>query len=139
MLEYLLTHLYWISMIASIAALVFAYCQARIVLRSDEGNDRMKQLSRAIRTGAKAFLKRQYRTVAVFFAAMFVIVCVMAALGKLTWYVPFAFLTGGFFSGLSGYIGMTIATQANDRTACAAQKSLNDGLRVAFSAGSVMG
>ena len=139
MLEYLLTHLYWISMIASVAALVFAYCQARIVLRSDEGNDRMKQLSRAIRTGAKAFLKRQYRTVAVFFAAMFVIVCAMAALGKLTWYVPFAFLTGGFFSGLSGYIGMTIATQANDRTACAAQKSLNDGLRIAFSAGSVMG
>ena len=69
MREYLLSHLYWISMIASVAALVFAYCQARIVLKADEGNDRMKQLSRAIRTGARAFLKRQYRTVAVFLPA----------------------------------------------------------------------
>ena len=139
MLDYLLTHLYWISLIASLIALFFAYSQAKIVLGSDEGTDRMKQISNAIRTGASAFLKRQYRTVAIFFACMFVILCAMAFFGKLTWYVPFAFLTGGFFSGLSGFIGMSIATRANNRTACAAQQGLNRGLRVAFSAGSVMG
>ena len=139
MLDYLLTHLYWISLIASLIALFFAYSQAKIVLGSDEGTDKMKQISNAIRTGASAFLKRQYRTVAIFFACMFVILCAMAFFGKLTWYVPFAFLTGGFFSGLSGFIGMSIATRANNRTACAAQQGLNRGLRVAFSAGSVMG
>ena len=139
MLNYLLSHLYWISLIASVLALLFAYSQAKIVLGSDEGTDKMKQISNAIRTGASAFLKRQYRTVIIFFAAMFVVLCAMAFFGKLTWYVPFAFLTGGFFSGLSGFIGMSIATRANNRTACAAQKSLNSGLRIAFSAGSVMG
>ena len=139
MLDYLLSHLYWISLAASLLALLFAYSQAKIVLGSDEGTDRMKQISNAIRTGASAFLKRQYRTVAIFFACMFVVLCAMAYFGKLTWYVPFAFLTGGFFSGLSGFIGMSIATRANNRTACAAQQGLNRGLRVAFSAGSVMG
>ena len=139
MQDYLLTHLYWISLFASICALLFAYVQAKKVLNSDEGTDRMKEISRFVRTGAAAFLKRQYRTVIIFFAVMFLVLCGMAAAGKLTWYVPFAFITGGFFSGLSGYIGMSIATRANNRTACAAQQSLNKGLRVAFSAGSVMG
>ena len=137
--EYLLSHLYWISLIASLLALGFAYLQAKIVLGSDEGTDRMKQISQYVRTGASAYLKRQYRTVIIFFIVMFGVLCVMAATDKLTWYVPFAFITGGFFSGLSGFIGMSIATRANNRTACAAQKSLNQGLRVAFSAGSVMG
>lgn len=139
MQEYLLSHLYWISLAASIVALLFAYSQAKIVLGSDEGTDRMKEISRFIRTGASAFLKRQYRTVIIFFAVMFLVLCGMAFANKLTWYVPFAFITGGFFSGMSGYIGMSIATRANNRTACAAQQSLNKGLRVAFSAGAVMG
>ena len=139
MQDYLLSHLYWISLFASLVALFFAYAQARKVLNADEGTDRMKQISRFVRTGASAFLKRQYRTVIIFFAVMFLVLCGMAAAHKLTWYVPFAFITGGFFSGLSGYIGMSIATRANNRTACAAQQSLNKGLRVAFSAGSVMG
>ena len=139
MQEYLLSHLYWISLIASLLALGFAYLQAKIVLGSDEGTDRMKHISQYVRTGASAYLKRQYRTVIIFFIVMFGVLCAMAATNKLTWYVPFAFITGGFFSGLSGFIGMSIATRANNRTACAAQKSLNQGLRVAFSAGSVMG
>ena len=139
MQDYLLSHLYWISLFASICALLFAYAQAKKVLNSDEGTDRMKQISQFVRTGASAFLKRQYRTVLIFFVVMFCVLCGMAAAHKLTWYVPFAFITGGFFSGLSGFIGMSIATRANDRTACAAQESLNKGLRVAFSAGSVMG
>ena len=122
MQDYLLTHLYWISLFASLVALFFAYAQAKKVLNSDEGTDRMKQISRFVRTGASAFLKRQYRTVLIFFVFMFCVLCAMAATHKLTWYVPFAFLTGGFFSGLSGFIGMSIATRANDRTACAAQE-----------------
>ncbi len=138
-MQFIYDHLYVASLIASIIALVFAGIQAKKVLKSDEGTDRMKKISQAIRTGASAFLKRQYRTVLIFFACMFVVLCVMAVLGKLTWFVPFAFLTGGFFSGLSGFIGMTIATRANDRTAAACQQGLNRGLRVAFSAGSVMG
>ena len=129
MQDYLLSHLYWISLVASIVALVFAYMQAKIVLNSDEGTDRMKQISQFVRTGASAFLKRQYRTVVIFFVVMFAVLCVMAATNKLTWYVPFAFITGGFFSGMSGYIGMSIATRANNRTACAAQQRLNKGLR----------
>ncbi len=138
-MQFILDHLYVASLFASIVALVFAFIQAKVVLGSDEGTDRMKQISQAVRKGASAFLSRQYRTVAIFFACMFVVLCGMAYFKLLTWYVPFAFLTGGFFSGLSGFIGMTIATRANDRTANACRSGLNRGLRVAFSAGSVMG
>ena len=138
-MQFIFDHLYVASLFASVVALVFALLQAKKVLNSDEGNEKMQKISKAVRTGASAFLSRQYRTVSIFFACMFVVLCVMAAFGKLTWFVPFAFLTGGFFSGLSGFIGMTIATRANNRTAAACQKGLNKGLRVAFSAGSVMG
>ena len=138
-MQFILDHLYVASLFASIVALVFAFIQAKVVLGADEGTDKMKQISQAVRKGASAFLSRQYRTVAIFFACMFAVLCGMAALKLLTWYVPFAFLTGGFFSGLSGFIGMTIATRANDRTANACRTGLNRGLRVAFSAGSVMG
>ena len=99
----------------------------------------MKKISLSIRQGANAFLKRQYAVVGVFFAFMFIVLCVMAAFKLLTPFVPFAFITGGFFSALSGFIGMKIATASNARTAFAASDSLNKGLRVAFSAGSVMG
>jgi K(+)-stimulated pyrophosphate-energized sodium pump len=125
--------------IGAVVALLFAWYLAAKVLKSDEGNDRMKQISRAVRRGANAYLKRQYTGVAIFFAVMFVVLLIMAFSGFLTMFVPFAFLTGGFFSGLSGFIGMKIATNANDRTANAAQHSLNSGLHIAFSAGAVMG
>ena len=132
-------NLYWISLAASVVALLFAFLQSKKVLAFSEGNELMQKISRAVRTGASAFLSRQYRTVAIFFACMFVVLCGMAAFGYVSWFVPFAFITGGFFSGLSGYIGMSIATRANCRTAAAAQEGLNRGLRIAFSAGSVMG
>ena len=132
-------NLYVVSLAASVIALVFAWLQSKKVLAFSEGTPLMQKISRAIRTGASAFLKRQYRTVAIFFACMFVVLCAMAVGGFVTWFVPFAFVTGGFFSGLSGFIGMTIATRANCRTAAAAQEGLNRGLRIAFSAGSVMG
>ncbi len=125
--------------IGSIVALLFAVYLAVKVTRAPEGNDLMKKVSLAVRKGANAYLKRQYTGVIIFFAVMFVILLVLALLGYLTIFVPFAFLTGGFFSGLSGFIGMKIATAANARTAHAAQKSLNAGLRISFSSGAVMG
>ena len=123
----------------AVLALLFALFTARTVIRFPEGSDLMKKISSSIRKGADAYLKRQYRIVLVFFGVMFVILGIMAMAGFLTPYVPFAFITGGFFSALSGFIGMKIATLANARTANACQQGLNRGLRVAFSAGSVMG
>ena len=125
--------------VGAILAIAFAAIMAKRVLGFDEGTDRMKKISASIRSGANAYLKRQYTIVLIFFAAMFVILTGMAAFGLLTWFVPFAFVTGGFFSGLSGFVGMKIATAANARTANACRSGLNKGLRVAFSAGSVMG
>ena len=123
----------------AIIALLFAVFTAKKVLKFSEGTDLMKKISNSIRKGANAYLKRQYTIVAIFFLCMFVILCLMAAFNLLTWFVPFAFITGGFFSGLSGFIGMKIAPAANCRTANACREGLNRGLRVAFSAGSVMG
>ncbi len=123
----------------SLAALLFAVLMAVRVLKAPEGTDRMKEISRSIRKGANAYLKRQYIVVSIFFAVMFVILSVMAVFKLLTPYVPLAFITGGFFSALSGFIGMKIATAANSRTANACRSGLNKGLRIAFSAGSVMG
>lgn len=125
--------------IGSSVALIFALFLALKVLRTPEGNEKMKKISGFIKQGANAYLKRQYSIVAIFFAVMTVVLAIMAYFGFVTPFVPFAFLTGGFFSGLSGFIGMKIATNANSRTANAAQGSLNKGLRVAFSAGGVMG
>ena len=125
--------------LGSIGALVFAVLMAKRALSVDEGTDLMKKIASFIRSGAKAYLHRQYTVVVIFFGCMFLVLCTMAALGFLTWFVPFAFVTGGFFSGLSGYVGMNIATASNARTANACRKGLNDGLRVAFSAGTVMG
>ena len=127
------------TFIGSIIALLFAFITGKRVLSFDEGTPLMSKISRSIREGANAYLKRQYTVVGIFFACMIVVLCIMAACGLLTWFVPFAFLTGGFFSGLSGFVGMRIATKANCRTANACRDGLNKGLRVAFSAGSVMG
>lgn len=127
------------TFIGSLLALGFAFVTARKVLKADKGTEKMAKISDSIKKGANAYLKRQYTVVLCFFAGMFIILCIMAALDFLTWFVPFAFVTGGFFSGLSGFIGMKIATNANCRTANACRQGLNKGLRVAFSAGSVMG
>ena len=125
--------------VGSLLALAFAVIMAKRVMSFDEGTDRMKKISASIRSGANAYLKRQYTIVLIFFAVMFLILGAMAIFKLLTPYVPFAFATGGFFSGLSGFVGMKIATAANARTANACRTGLNKGLRVAFSAGSVMG
>ena len=127
------------TFIGALIALIYAVVTAKRVLGFSEGTDKMKKIASAIRAGANAYLKRQYKVVIIFFVCMFAILTAMAALKMLTWYVPFAFVTGGFFSALSGYIGMKIATASNGRTANACREGLNKGLRVAFSAGSVMG
>ncbi len=127
------------TFIGSVIALVFALVTSKKLMKFSEGNDLMKKISASIRQGANAYLKRQYKVVGIFFIIMFVVLGVMAILGFITPYVPFAFVTGGFFSALSGFIGMKIATLTNARTAQGASESLNKGLKVAFSAGSVMG
>ncbi len=129
----------FLAPVGSALALLFAFFLSRRVLKAPEGTDLMKKISLAVRKGANAYLKRQYAGVAIFFAVMFVILMALALTGFLTLFVPFAFVTGGFFSGLSGFIGMKIATAANARTAHAASNSLNSGLRIAFSSGAVMG
>lgn len=125
--------------VGSITALTFAFYLAIMILRQEEGTDRMKEIAQAVRIGARAYLKRQYMGVSLFFIVVFFILLLLALNKYLVIFVPFAFLTGGFFSGLSGFIGMSIATQSSSRTANAAIKSLNSGLRIAFSSGAVMG
>ena len=125
--------------IGSVAALVFAVIMFYRVKKQPGGSEAMLRISASVSKGANAYLKRQYIGVGVFFAVVFLILLGMAIGGFLSYFTPFAFLTGGFFSGLSGFIGMRTATMANSRTAQGASQGLNRGLRVAFSAGSVMG
>ena len=137
-------NLFFIMPAAAILALLFALYKAICVLREDEGSKQMKSLSHAISKGAKAYLSRQYKTVGIFFSVVFVILLILSfvkinGVYMINRFTPFAFVSGGFFSALSGFIGMKIATSANARTAAGAQKSLNKGLKIAFSAGSVMG
>ena len=120
-------------------ALIFAAYFAYTIFKVDEGTDRMKYIASSIRKGANAFLKRQYKGVGIFFIFMFIVLFILAQFKFVSIFMPFAFLTGGIFSGLSGYLGMKIATNSNIRTANACTKSLNSGLRVAFSSGLVMG
>jgi K(+)-stimulated pyrophosphate-energized sodium pump len=108
-------------------------------LKKSEGTEPMKEVAKAVRIGATAYLKQQYKGVIIFFGVVFVLLCVLAATGLQSWFVPFAFLTGGFFSGLSGYIGMSMGTRSSARTTHACKTSLNSGLRVAFNSGMVMG
>ncbi len=135
-------NLFWIGFIGAIVAGLFAVMQARKVMAYSEGTERMRKIAANIRAGANAYLKQQYTTVFKVFVVVFVILLVLAfATGgqMLSKFTPFAFVTGGIFSMLAGFIGMKIATNSNARTAQAASESLNKGLRVAFSSGSVMG
>ncbi|MDP3804575.1 MAG: sodium/proton-translocating pyrophosphatase, partial [Candidatus Omnitrophota bacterium] len=125
--------------IGSVLALAFAGYLALKILKQDEGTEDMVRIANAVREGARAYLVKQYSGVAIFFAVMFIILLALAFKNYLPIFVPFAFLTGGFFSGLSGYIGMAIATRSSSRTTNAAKKSLNSALQVAFSSGAVMG
>ncbi len=125
--------------VAAFAALVLALSNALFVRRQSEGTEAMQQISQAIRKGANTYMKVEYRGIGIYFAVVFVLLLILSFFDLIYPLVPFAFLTGGFFSGLAGFIGMRVATVANVRTANACRTSLNKGLKVAFSAGSVMG
>ena len=128
-----------IVLVVSLIGLGFAYYLAQRIKKQSQGNENMKEISASIKEGANAFLKRQYRVIGIYFAIVLIILSILTYFGYLVIFVPFAFLSGGFFSALCGFIGMKVATDANSRTTEAARKSLNNGLRVAFSAGAVMG
>ena len=131
--------LMFLAPVGAVAALLYVAYLYKKVLKEDEGTAEMKKIAGNIKHGAMAYLRRQYKGVGIFFIIMFVVMMILSMFGMVNKFTPFAFVTGGFFSALSGYIGMSIATSSNSRTANAAMKSLNDGLNVAFSAGSVMG
>ena len=129
----------YIVLAASILALAFAFIFYKQMMKEDEGTDLMKKIAAYVRKGAMAYLKQQYKVVIIVFAVLAAIFGIMAYFKLQNGIVWFAFLTGGFFSGLAGFFGMKTATYASARTANAARKSLNSGLQVAFRSGAVMG
>ena len=133
------TLLMYVVLAASVLALGFAYYFYRNMLGKDEGTELMKTIASHVRKGAMAYLKQQYKVVTIVFVILAVVFAVMAYFNLQNGIVWFAFLTGGFFSGLAGFFGMKTATYASARTANAARQSLNAGLQVAFRSGAVMG
>ncbi len=132
--------LWLITPLGAAVALVFAWVFHRQMKAANPGNDRMQQIAAAVRKGAMAYLRQQYKVVGQVFVVLVIVLSIMAfVFGIQHWLVPFAFLTGGLFSGLCGWLGMNTATQASSRTAQAASENLNRGLQVAFRSGAVMG
>ncbi len=131
--------IWWLGPIGAVLALGMAYYFYQQVMKYSEGNERMIDIAEAVRDGATAYLSRQYRVVIIVFAVLFIIFLGMSFLNLQNPIVPFAFLTGGLFSGLCGFFGMKMATNASARAAHAASESLNSGLQVALRAGAVMG
>jgi K(+)-stimulated pyrophosphate-energized sodium pump len=132
--------IFWVVPVASFLALLFAYMFFKKMMKADEGTDDMKRIALHVRKGANAYLRQQYKIVAIVFLVITVIFSILAYVLKIQnpW-VPFAFITGGTFSGLAGYFGMRAATFASARVANACRTSLNGGLRLAFRSGAVMG
>ena len=135
----MISSIFWIVPIAAVTALLFAWIFFRGMMKNSEGNDRMKEIAQYVREGAMAYLTRQYKVVALVFLILVVLLAFLAYLGVQNPFVPIAFLTGGFFSGLCGFLGMKTATYASARTAQGASVSLNKGLQIAFRSGAVMG
>ncbi|MDD7624008.1 MAG: sodium-translocating pyrophosphatase [Bacteroidales bacterium] len=132
--------LFYLVPAASVVALLFAWIFYHKMRKEDEGTPTMKQIAQFVREGAMAYLKQQYKIVVIVFIILAIFFAILAyGFGVQNPWVPFAFLTGGFFSGLAGFIGMKTATYASGRTANAARRSLNAGLKVAFRSGAVMG
>ena len=131
---------WWIAPIGALIALGFAYHFYRAVMKQDEGNETMRDIAQSVREGAMAYLRQQYKVVSIVFVVLCLIFIFMAfVLDAQNKVIPFAFLTGGFFSGLCGFLGMKTATNASARTTSAAMQGLNAGLKVSFRAGAVMG
>lgn len=136
----IIDNLFWVVPIASLIALGFAYYFFKQMMKEDEGTDTMKKIALYVRKGAMSYLKQQYKVVGIVFLVLLILFVILAfGLKVQNEWTPFAFLTGGFFSGLAGFFGMKTATYASARTANAAKNSLNHGLKVAFRSGAVMG
>jgi K(+)-stimulated pyrophosphate-energized sodium pump len=135
----MISSLFWIVPISALCALLFAWIFYKGMKVQEEGTDKMKEIAEYVREGAMAYLKSQYTVVGKIFIILVVLLTILAYIGVQNPFVPVAFLTGGFFSGLCGYLGMKTATFASNRTAWAASKSLNKGLQVALRSGAVMG
>ena len=132
--------LFWLVPVSSVLALLLAWYFYKQMMKTDEGTPQMKKIALHVRKGAMSYLRQQYKIVGIVFLVLVVLFSIMAfGFGVQNEWVPIAFLTGGFFSGLSGYLGMKTATYASARTANAARTSLNSGLRIAFRSGAVMG
>jgi K(+)-stimulated pyrophosphate-energized sodium pump len=132
--------IWYVAPLGAITAMIFAFIFYIGVKKEDPGTVEMQKIAKYVREGAFAYLKQQYKGVGIFFIIAFIVFNIMAhVLHVLHWLIPWAFLTGGFFSGLAGWIGMNTATLASNRTAQGASVSLNKGLKVAFRAGGVMG
>lgn len=131
--------LFYIAPIASLFALVFAFILYKLMMSADEGNAKMIEIAGYVKEGAMAYLGRQYKVVSLVFVVLLILLSILSYFGIQNPFVPLAFLTGGFFSGLCGYLGMKTATSASSRTAQGASVSLNQGLKVAFRSGAVMG
>ena len=132
--------IFWLVPAASLVALGFAWYLYTTMKKRDEGTDRMREIAMHVRKGAMSYLRQQYRVVLIVFLVLAAFFSVLAyGMGVQNEWVPFAFLTGGFFSALAGYIGMRTATHASARATQAARTSLDGGLRVAFRSGAVMG
>ncbi len=133
------SNIFFLVPLAAIVALGFAFYFFKQMMKESEGTATMKKIAQYVREGAMAYLKQQYKVVSIVFVVLAAIFAIMAYFNLQNAWVPFAFLTGGFFSGLAGFFGMKTATYASARTAHAASKSLNKGLQVAFRSGAVMG
>ncbi len=131
--------IFWFIPACAILALIFAYIFFKGMMKNSEGNDTMKKIAKYVKEGAMAYLTRQYKVVGLIFLCLLIILTILAYIGVQNPFVPIAFLTGGTFSGLCGYLGMRTATSASSRTAQGATKSLNSGLKIAFRSGAVMG
>lgn len=131
---------FYLVPVASIMALFFAfYFFKRRMMKENEGTEKMKTIAQHVREGAMSYLKQQYKVVTAVFIILALLFAAMAFFDLQNNWVPFAFLTGGFFSGLAGFFGMKTATYASARTANAVRRSLNSGLQVAFRSGAMMG
>ncbi|HPT11076.1 MAG TPA: sodium-translocating pyrophosphatase [Bacteroidales bacterium] len=135
----MISSLFWIAPVSAALALLFAWIFYHQMVKAPAGNERMQEIAGFVREGAMAYLKRQYTVVTKIFLILVVLLTILAYMGVQNPFVPVAFLTGGFFSGLCGYLGMKTATNASSRTAQGASQSLNNGLRIAFRSGAVMG
>ena len=134
-----ITAAWWIAPICALIALAAAFICYHLMIKAPKGNARMEEIAGYVREGAMAYLKQQYSRVGLVFIILFIIFLILALCGVQNPFVPVAFLTGGFFSGLAGFFGMKTATYASARTANAARKGLDKGLKIAFRSGAVMG